>query len=74
MEGKHIHHASCKPNEKELIWFCSNCAARENAENILSALREAKEALRKIHLSDNRNDMKETAEHALAKLNALEGK
>jgi hypothetical protein len=32
------HHPSCTPNDRDLIWFCNQCGARESAEEILEIL------------------------------------
>lgn len=34
------HHASCKPNDKSLVWLCSQCGEQEDAEVEVQAIRE----------------------------------
>lgn len=34
------HHPSCKPSDRDLIWFCNQCGARESAEDVLEVLKQ----------------------------------
>lgn len=29
-----LHHPSCTENDKDLVWFCNQCGAKESAEDI----------------------------------------
>ena len=35
------HHASCKPNDRTLVFLCSQCGLREDAEALLRLLAAA---------------------------------
>ena len=39
------HHPSCRPTDKDLVWYCHQCGEQESAESLVETLARQREAL-----------------------------